>query len=179
MIMKKHAVLATLVALVCGCAQIPDGLRPVSGFDADRYLGTWYEIARLDHSFERGLTQVSAEYRLAEDGGAVLVRNRGYDPARQAWREATGRARMAGAADIGQLKVTFFWPFSGAYNILVLDPDYRHALVCGNTRSYFWILSRTPTLAPEVLEGLLVEAREMGFDTEALIWVPQALSPDD
>jgi apolipoprotein D and lipocalin family protein len=173
--MKKHAVLASLVALVCGCAQIPDGLHPVAGFDANRYLGTWHEIARLDHSFERGLTHVSAEYVRADDG-SVLVRNRGYDPTRQAWREVNGRARLAGAADVGQLKVTFFWPFSGSYNILVLDPGYGHALVCGNTRSYLWILARTPTLEPGVLDGLLARAREMGFDTEGLIWVDQAAS---
>ncbi len=175
--MSRHAVLAVLMGLACGCTQIPDGLRPVSGFELERYLGTWHEIARLDHSFERGLSQVSAEYSLAEDG-SVQVRNRGYDAAKQAWREATGRARLAGSPEVGQLKVVFFWPFAGAYNILVLDPDYRHALVCGNTRDYFWILARSPVLAPDEREALVARAREMGFDTDALIWVEQATPTD-
>jgi len=177
--MRRHAVLAALAALLCGCTQIPDGLRPVDGFELGRYLGTWHEIARLDHSFERGLSQVSAEYSLADDG-TVQVRNRGYDAARGQWREANGRARLAGPPDIGQLKVVFFWPFAGAYNILVLDPDYRHALVCGNTRAYFWILSRTPVIDPETRAALLAQARDMGFATEALIWVEQeAVTPGE
>lgn len=160
-----------LPMIVCGCTGVPEGISPVKAFDLDRYLGTWYEIARLDHSFERGLNDVSAEYSLREDGG-VRVINRGYSVAEGSWKEAEGKAFFAGARDEGYLKVSFFGPFYGSYIVFELDQaDYQYAFVAGNSRSYLWFLSRTPTVSEALLEHFIRRAGELGFDTGGLILV--------
>ena len=159
-------------AMLVGCAQIPDGVQPVSGFDANRYLGTWYEVARLDHRFERGLTRVTATYSAREDGG-IDVLNRGFDAASSEWREARGRAKFVGPRDVGQLKVSFFGPFYGGYNIVELDPAYSLSLVVGPSRSYLWILARDPSPPREAIDRLVARASELGFDAKALIYVAQ------
>jgi apolipoprotein D and lipocalin family protein len=160
-----------LAALLAGCGGAPAGVEPVAGFELDRYLGTWYEIARLDHPFERGLERVTATYSLRDDGGLQVI-NRGYDTAAGAWREALGKAYFAGSPDIGQLKVSFFGPFYGGYNIVSIDrEDYDWVMICGPTTSYLWILSREPQLAPEVLDRLVQVAQDLGFDTRQLIYV--------
>jgi len=159
-----------LAALVAGCAQIPDGVTAVDGFDADRYLGKWYEIARLDHRFERGLDQITATYSAREDGG-IDVLNRGFDTAKGEWKEAQGRAKFSGAPGTAMLKVSFFGPFFGGYNVLDLDPDYQIALVSGPTREYLWILARHPDPPREEVERLVRRAGELGFDTASLIFV--------
>jgi apolipoprotein D and lipocalin family protein len=168
-----YLVIALLLFLACilsGCTGIPKGVSPVRGFDASRYLGTWYEIARLDHSFERGLDNVSATYTLREDGGIDVV-NRGYDREREVWKKAEGRGYFIEDRSVGRLKVTFFWPFYGAYNIIRLDAEgYSHALVCGPSRNYLWILSRTPVLDSQVLDDLVSYAKEKGFATDELIF---------
>ncbi len=176
--MRPLFTLLVMLALA-SCTGIPKGATPVTGFELDRYLGQWYEIARLDHRFERGLSHVTAEYSLRDDG-EVRVVNRGYDARRGEWREAVGRARFVEGADIGRLKVSFFGPFYGGYNILVLDREYRHALVSGPNHDYLWILARTPTLEPATIEPLLDTANALGFDTGALIWPDQtsAIEPD-
>jgi apolipoprotein D and lipocalin family protein len=158
-----------LSLLLAGCTGVPEGVRPVSGFQLDRYLGTWYEIARLDHSFERGLTGVSATYSRRPDGG-VDVLNRGYDAAKGEWKEARGRAYFLGSPEVGSLKVSFFGPFYGGYHVFALDTDYRWALVAGYDHDYLWILARERQLPQDVLEGLLVRARTAGFATDALIF---------
>lgn len=157
---------------LAGCAQIPDGVAPITGFDANRYLGTWYEVARLDHSFERGLTKVTARYSIRDDGG-IDVSNRGYDAVAGEWKEARGRAKFPGPRDVGQLKVSFFGPFYGGYNIVDLDPEYTFSLVVGPSRSYLWILSRDPNPPREVVQRLVARAGTLGFDTDALIYVSQ------
>jgi apolipoprotein D and lipocalin family protein len=157
--------------LIVGCVSVPKGIAVVDGFDLNRYLGKWYEIARLDHSFERGLEKVSAEYSPRDDGGVKVI-NRGYDPQRQAWKEAEGRAYQVAGPNIGQLKVSFFGPFYGGYNIIELDRSgYTYAMVCGPRKSYLWILSRAIDLDPAVLARLVNQAQALGFDTEALIYV--------
>ena len=167
-----------------GCTGIPRGLEPVSGFEQARYLGTWYEIARLDHSFEAGLEDVSATYSPRSDGG-IEVRNRGYDPARGEWREAVGRAYAQGDPTVGSLEVSFFGPFYGGYHVIDLDrEDYGYAVVVGPTRDYLWFLSRTRTLAEGRRDALVDLARAAGFDVDGLIWVPQnrddpALAPTE
>ncbi len=158
------------VALLCGCGQIPDGVQAVGSFDAERYLGKWYEIARLDHRFERGLEDISATYT-ARDRGGLDVRNRGFDAAKGEWREARGHARFAGSPEIASLEVSFFGPFYGGYNVVELDPDYQIALVVGPTRSYLWILARRPDPSREEVDRLVRRAKELGFDTDALIYV--------
>jgi len=157
-------------ALLAGCTGIPDGVKPVNGFKIDRYLGTWYEIVRLDHSFERGLTGVTANYRTRQDGG-IDVLNRGYDTQKGSWREANGIAYFLGSPDIASLKVSFFGPFYGGYHVMALDPDYRWTMISGPSHDYFWILSRTPELPAEELEQLLQIARDAGFNLDDLIRV--------
>jgi apolipoprotein D and lipocalin family protein len=159
------------VVLLAACAQIPDGVQAVQGFDSDRYLGTWYEIARLDHRFERGLEDVSATYSARADGG-IDVLNRGYDVARGEWREIRGRAKFAGPPDTASLGVSFFGPFYGGYNVVDLDPGYQIALVAGPSRSYLWILARRPDPPREEVERLVRRAAELGFNTQSLVHVP-------
>jgi apolipoprotein D and lipocalin family protein len=163
---------ALLAVLCAGCGQIPDGVQPVTGFVADRYLGTWYEVARLDHSFERGLTRVTATYTARADGG-IDVLNRGYDAEEGEWREARGRARFVGPRDVASLEVSFFGPFYGGYNVIDLDPGYTIALVSGPTRGYLWILSRSPEPLRGEIERLVARARSLGYDTSGLIYVSQ------
>lgn len=161
------------IASLFGCTAAPKGLEPIQGFELPRYLGVWYEIARLDHSFERGLSNVTAEYTVRPDG-AVDVVNRGYDDARGAWKEAHGKAVFRGASDVGQLKVAFFWPFHGAYNVVALDREgYKWSLVAGPTREYFWILSRSPEIDAALRERLVKAAADMGFAVDQLIYVTQ------
>ena len=162
-----------LFLLLSSCASVPSGISPVRDFDVSRYLGRWYEIARLDHSFERGLQNVTADYALNEDM-SLAVLNRGYDPQKRKWKEAKGRAYFVEEADTGSLKVSFFWPFYGGYNIIDLDKDaYSYALVCGPDLGYLWILSRTPHLDEALKKKLVEKARALGFDTERLIFVKQ------
>ena len=169
MILKKF--IFGLVFLLAGCTGLPDGVTPVDHFQLERYLGTWYEIARLDHSFERGLSQVSAEYSLNADG-SVKVINRGYSAGNNKWKQAEGKAYFVKRPDQGFLKVSFFGPFYGSYVILELDKnDYAHALVCGPDRSYLWILARSPKISNEVKNALVAKASDLGFKTENLIWV--------
>ncbi len=138
-----------------------------------RYLGTWYEIARLDHSFERGLTKVTATYSLREGGGLKVV-NRGWSAADQAWKTATGKAFFVQDPHRGYLKVSFFGPFYGSYVVFDLDREgYHYALVSGPNKSYLWLLSRTPTMDPVKQRELIDEAKAMGFDTEKLVRVEQ------
>jgi apolipoprotein D and lipocalin family protein len=158
---------------LAGCTTIPENVEPVGNFDLQRYLGQWYEIARLDHSFERGLSHVTATYSLREDGG-VRVTNRGYSDEKQEWKEAEGKAYFVQTTDVGYLKVSFFGPFYGAYVILDLDhTGYQYALVSGPNKSYLWILARTPTLEPALVERLVAKASALGYDTEGLIFVDQ------
>lgn len=169
----RSAIIALFFALtLAACSTAPpEGLRPVTSFDINRYLGQWYEIARLDHSFERGMSDVNATYQLQGDG-SVKVINRGYDTQRQAWKEAIGRALFVGDSSTASLKVSFFGPFYGGYHVIALDQqNYRWSLVAGPDRDYLWILSRDKTLPAEVREQLLTQARALGFATDKLIWV--------
>ena len=164
------ALLFILTLAACSTAP-PEGVRPVTSFDLNRYLGQWYEIARLDHSFERGMSDVSANYQLQDDG-SVKVTNRGYDTQRQAWKDAIGRALFTGDSSTASLKVSFFGPFYGGYHVIALDQqNYRWALVAGPDRDYLWILARDKTLPAGIREQLISQARALGFATDKLIWV--------
>ena len=154
-----------------GCAGIPENVKPVDNFKLERYLGKWYEIARLDHSFERGLTQVTADYSLRDDGG-VRVLNRGYSAKENSWREAEGKAYFVEKSDQGYLKVSFFGPFYGSYIVFGLDhEDYQYSLVCGPNKSYLWILARGPKIKEDIKDILTAKAAASGFDTSKLIFV--------
>ncbi len=159
----------SLPLLLLGCTGIPDKVQPVTGFDLDRYLGKWYEVARLDHSFERGLDNVTATYSINDDG-SVKVLNRGWDTKDQEWSEAEGKAKFVSSSDIAHLKVSFFGPFYGSYVVYYLESDYSAALISGYNSDYFWILSRTPTIKEAKLDQYLKIAYEAGFDTSALIF---------
>ena len=165
------ACLLLFATCLAGCTGVPDGIEPVEDFELNRYLGTWYEIARLDHRFERGLSNVSAHYSMREDGG-VAVSNRGYRDAEGEWDEAEGKAWFVGDPDVGRLKVSFFGPFYGGYNVFVLDhEDYGYAMVAGPDRSYLWILARTTAIDDSLRDELVAKAEEAGFDIEELIFV--------
>lgn len=165
-------VCATVLLVIGGCASIspPPGISAVTPFDLARYEGRWYEVARLDHSFERGMTDVSATYQRQTDG-SVRVLNRGFDTGKNDWRQAQGKAKFTGDANTASLKVSFFGPFYGGYHVAALDANYEWALVVGPDRSYCWILSRGKQLAPAVRDQLIARAQALGIDTQALIWV--------
>ncbi|MEY3786754.1 MAG: hypothetical protein RLZ75_961 [Pseudomonadota bacterium] len=172
--MKKLFILLVLmIPLLFGCTGIPEGINAVDGFEVNRYLGTWYEIARLDHRFERGLNKISATYSLRPDGGVKVI-NKGWNEAKGKWEEAEGKAYFIDQPDQGRLKVSFFGPFYGGYNIFDLDKkDYSYAMISGPDKSYFWILSRTKQLPKATLESLIQEAKLAGFETDKLIFVNQ------
>lgn len=163
--------IAGLLLLACSTSP-PLGIHPVSPFSVDHYLGTWYEIARLDHRFEEGLTDIQARYSLEADG-SVKVLNRGIQISNGQWREAIGKALFTGARNEGSLKVSFFGPFYGGYHVAALDPEYRWSLVVGPDRDYFWILSRTPQISAGLRDQLILRAKTLGIPTERLIWTPQ------
>jgi len=157
--------------LILGCVNIPENVSPVTGFNIDQYLGTWYEIARLDHSFERGLEKVTAEYSLRDDGGIKVV-NKGFDSKKNIWKETIGKAYFIDDSDIGRLKVSFWGPFYGAYNIIDLDKEnYSYSLVCGPNKSYLWILAREPHMEESLKSKLVKKAKDLGFETEKMIYV--------
>ena len=161
-----------LSLLFIGCLGYPDNIKPVKEFDLKKYLGKWYEIARLDHSFERGLEKVTAEYFMRDDGG-VKVLNRGFSKEKNGWSEAEGKAYFVNSPDEGYLKVSFFGPFYGAYVVFELDKDYEYAFVTSSKKSYLWFLSRTPTVSDDLKAQFVQKARSLGYDTDALIWVNQ------
>ena len=154
-----------------GCLGMPDNIHPLTEFEVDRYLGRWYEVARLDHSFERGLSKVTADYALRDDGG-IAVTNRGYSVADAEWQEANGKAYFVENTNEGYLKVSFFGPFYGSYVVFGPDSqDYRYAYVSGPDLSYLWLLSRTPQVPDAVRADFLARAEAAGFATNQLIWV--------
>lgn len=165
--------LTTMALCLVGCLGVPKGARPVQDFQLESYLGKWYEIARLDHSFERGLSDVTAEYSLRDDGG-VRVINRGFKSESNKWKDAEGKAYFVEDTSTGKLKVSFFGPFYGAYNVIALDQEaHQWSLVVGPDTDYLWILSRTPKLNQVIVDQLLSEAKSLGFSTEKLIFVNQ------
>jgi apolipoprotein D and lipocalin family protein len=171
--MMKKILLGAMATLLSGCLGMPESVKPVQGFELDRYLGKWYEVARLDHSFERGMDQVTAEYSLRDDGG-VRVLNRGYSVEKNKWSEAEGKAYFVGESNEGYLKVSFFGPFYGSYVVFDMDQEnYQYAFISGPDTSYLWFLSRTPTVDPKLLARFVEQARSLGFDTDQLIYVNQ------
>lgn len=180
--MKGHKkmprfVLMVLFLFFTGCTGMPDSIVPVEKFEVNRYLGKWYEIARLDHSFERGLTQVTAQYSLRRDGGVAVI-NRGFDLENNEWQQANGKAYFVEGTDKGYLKVSFFGPFYGSYVIFELDDDYSYSFVSGPDHNYLWLLSRKPEVSKQVKQAFINKAKTAGFNTNALIWVEQTPRPD-
>ena len=163
------AATALMSLFLAACVGTPPGVEPVDNFELDRYLGKWYEIARLDHDFERGLDNVTAQYTLRDDGG-VRVINSGYtsDNVRN---EAEGKAYFVTDEDLAHLKVSFFGPFYGSYIVFELEKNYEYAFVSGPKTSYLWLLARQPQVSEEVMRQFESRAAELGFDLDELILV--------
>ena len=169
----QYVLIGVLSLWLLACTGVPEGVDPVTGFDQNRYLGTWYEIARLDHSFEHGLSEVSAIYDVNPDG-SIAVLNRGFDQEEGEWRDAEGFARFVQSPDIAHLKVSFFGPFYGSYVVFELGEDYDYAFVSGFNRSYLWFLARTPQVSEALRAQFLQRITELGFDPDELIWLDNA-----
>lgn len=166
--------LAAMLLPVLSSAQEPFDNSTISRFDLSRYLGTWYELARFDHSFERGMDNVTAEYYLRDDGKVDVI-NSGWKEGR--FKVADGKAKQPDPlADPAHLKVSFFMFFYNDYNIMMLDDNYQVALVGSKSPDYLWILSRKPVQPDSVLSILVEEAESRGYDTSKLIWVDQTMN---
>lgn len=162
-----------LAVWISGCVSIPQNIAPVDGFELNKYLGKWYEIARLDHSFERGLDNVTAEYFLRDDDGVKVI-NRGFSAEENKWKEAEGKAYFVRDPQKGYLKVSFFGPFYGAYIVFELDKEnYQYTFVTSYDKSYLWLLARTPTVSDALLDRFVQKAAELGFETDKLIFPKQ------
>ncbi|WP_372983304.1 lipocalin family protein [Marinobacter sediminum] len=171
---RIRALIVLAAGFLAGCTGVPEGISPVQNLEVDRYLGTWYEIARLDHSFEEGLSRVSAKYELKEDG-SIVVTNRGYDAGEGQWSEAEGHAVFVDDRKSGHLKVSFFGPFYSSYVVFELDSvGYEYAYISGYNRDYLWFLSRTPTVSDAQMANFRERARAEGFDLSELIVVDQS-----
>ncbi len=152
------------------CATIPKGAEAVKPFDKEKYLGKWYEIARLDFKFERNLNNTTASYSL-NDNGTIKVDNQGYNIKKEKWTQAIGKAKFVGDDDIAKLKVSFFGPFYSGYNVIAIDKEYKYALVAGESLKYLWILSRETVIPEDVKNEYLMMAEKIGYNTSELIWV--------
>ena len=167
---SMFGVIGTIV--LNSCVSIPKGATAVTPFDKAKYIGTWYEIARMDFRFERNLDHTTATYSIKKDG-SIQVDNRGFNYKTKEWKQAIGKAKFVGDADVARLKVSFFGPFYAGYNVIALDTAYQYALVAGNNVHYLWILSRERTIPEKVKQHYLKIAEDLGYKTSSLIWVNQ------
>lgn len=170
--MKYSFPLLFIIAMLIGtsCSSIADGATAVTNFNKEKYLGKWYEIARLDFKYERNLNNTTAQYSLRDDG-KIRVVNRGYNTKKEKWEDAQAKAKFVGAEDVAMLKVSFFGPFYSGYNVIAIDSDYQYALVAGKNHKYLWILSREKTIPEDIKTQYLKIAEEAGFHTGDLLWV--------
>ena len=171
-----RTIIVSIVALLLSAyTGIPEGIEPVEDFNIDRYLGKWYEIARLDHSFEKGLSNVTAQYSLREEGGVKVI-NTGYSNEKQEWKSAEGKAYFVSDKSKGYLKVSFFGPFYGSYIIFKLDKiNYQYAFITSHKREYLWLLARTPVVSDTVIQDFINASKNNGFRTEKIIFVEHDL----
>ncbi|MCU7931407.1 MAG: lipocalin family protein [Candidatus Thiodiazotropha sp. (ex Codakia rugifera)] len=167
---------ANLVAIsLAGCTDLPKGIQPVDDFKINHYLGTWYEIARLDHAFESDLDSVTADYTFRKDGGIDVI-NRGRSTRDNQWKEAEGKAYFVGDNKKGHLKVSLFWPFYSAYVIFKLDRErYKYAYISGYNREYLWLLVRSPRISKEVIGDFMTVSESFEFNTKDIIMVEHDL----
>lgn len=163
---------AVIVVKLSSCVSIPRGAYAIKSFDQEKYLGRWYEIARMDFKFEKNLDHVTATYSKNDDG-SIKVDNRGYNFKDKKWKESIGKAKPVGAMDEGRLKVSFFGPFYAGYNVIEIDEDYRYVLIAGNNLKYLWLLSRDKTMPKNILDHYLAKAKALGYETDKLVWTKQ------
>ena len=166
------ALAAGIALSLSSCVSIPKGAKAVKPFDRDRYLGKWYEIARMDFKFEKNLQQVTANYTLMDDQ-SIKVDNKGFNSKDQKWKESVGKAKSVGNATEGRLKVSFFGPFYAGYNVIAIDDEYKYALVAGNNLKYLWLLSREKTMPRYMIQRYLSHAKALGYEVEKLVWTKQ------
>ncbi len=164
--------ITTLVLSLTSCVAIPKGAVAVNGFQKDKYLGTWYEIARFDFKFEKNMDHVTATYSML-DKKTIRVENKGYDIKQKKWKQSIGKAKFVRDSSEGRLKVSFFGPFYSGYNVIELDPEYKYALIAGNDLDYLWLLSREKTMPEAIKQKYLDKAKTLGYDTSRLIWTNQ------
>jgi apolipoprotein D and lipocalin family protein len=168
---------STLCLLLFGCApskeMSTESIPAIKSFDLKRYLGVWYEAARLPHSFENGLDRVTATYTLQEDG-TIKVLNKGFNTSEGEWKEANGKAYIPDTLAGAILKVSFFWIFYGEYKVIALDTvNYSYAMVTSSSKKYLWILSRSPQLEQTVYDDLIGKAKDWGFNVSQIYKVVQ------
>src|SRR5574344_602985 len=171
--MKKS--ITTLIACVSAlllnaCAVMPEGAKPITSFQKEKYLGKWYEIARLDFKYEKDLNNTTAEYSVNDDG-TIKVLNKGYNTVKAEWTESIGTAKFVGEDNVAMLKVSFFGPFYAGYNVIAIDKEYKYALVAGRNLKYLWILSREDSIPDQIKNEYLKLAKQIGYNTNNLIWV--------
>lgn len=169
--------LVSLLLISCSTA-LPSKVKAIDSVDANQYVGTWYEIARMDNYFERGLTQVTANYEKQKDG-TIKVVNRGYNSAKKEWKEAIGSAYFvdppnADKTNTGKLKVSFFKPIYAGYDIIVLDKPYYNYVMVASGKDDLWILCRTPQLDYPIKQDLLAKAKSLGYKVDSLIFTEQS-----
>ncbi len=174
----KTCIVLCVLVILGACTGKPENVEPVQRFEIDKYVGKWYEIARLPHSFEEGLSHVTAQYIPRDDEGISVI-NRGYNAESGEWEQAEGKAYFVSEPNVGHLKVSFFGPFYASYVIMTLDERYRYAMVTGPDRDYLWILSRTPTLPQETVQTLVQQAESQGYPVDELIYVKQKSRPEE
>jgi apolipoprotein D and lipocalin family protein len=160
-----------LLVLLAGCVGVPEGITPVNNFDRDAYLGKWYEIARLDNRFEKGMSQVTATYSLNDDG-SIKVLNQGYVDADKEWAKAEGKAKFVGDSSVGHLQVSFFGPFYSSYVVFELGEDY--SFVTSRDRDYLWFLSRTKQVSEERKAHFIAQAKLLGFAYQDILFIDQS-----
>ncbi len=173
--MKRNSPINTVILacsffLLHSCTFIPKNAKAVDKFNVNQYMGTWYEIARMDFRFERNLDNTSAQYQLDKNRN-VRVLNSGYNFIKKKWTKADALAKFRGDPNVAALKVSFFGPFYSGYNVVALDEQYQYALIAGKNLDYLWILSRTKSIPDSTKANYLQIASEIGFDTTKLIWV--------
>ena len=169
-ILASVATIGAIVYLLQGCKTIPKGAVPVKPFDTEKYLGTWYEIARFDYRFEKNLNNVTATYSLNKNG-TIKVDNKGYNYKKEKWEESIGKAKPVKDPAEAKLKVSFFGPFYAGYNVIAIDKDYKYALVAGESTDYLWLLSRETSMPGDVKKNYLAIAEKIGYKTSELVWV--------
>ncbi len=168
----KFTLIASLLGcfILLSCQSIPKGATVVQNFDAQKYTGTWYEIARIDFKQERNLNNTVAQYTL-KDNGDIKVVNSGYNYIKEEWKDAVGNAKFRGKASEGALKVSFFGPFYSGYNVFAVDKEYKYALVGGKNYDYLWILSREKSIPEQMKQKYLKIATDFGYNVSDLIWI--------
>lgn len=176
--MDKKKSLMLLAAVAAGTTlynmlkPVKSNVAVVQGFQKDNYLGEWYEIARMDFYWEKNLKNVRASYTLNDDS-SIQVNNQGYDMVKAKNKQSIGKAKFVRSEEEGALKVSFFGPFYSGYNVVMVDEDYRYALVFGENLDYMWILSRDKTMPDDVKQKYLDYAKRSGYAIDKLVWTIQ------